>query len=109
MRCVKYWEIIADNLSQAGWSWGCVSAWDSEGRTIWIADAAPYAEANHIAQEEIKQIEHERNEALLKDDAATLDRMTSDEYTFINQRGELRTKAEIVAGKAKAVAIVRKI
>jgi hypothetical protein len=36
---VKYCEIIADNLSKAGWSWGCVSAIDSEGRTIWIADA----------------------------------------------------------------------
>jgi hypothetical protein len=31
--------IIADNLSKAGWSWGCVSALDCEGRTIWIADA----------------------------------------------------------------------
>ena len=36
---VKYWEIIAGRLSKAGWSWGCVSAIDSEGRTIWIADA----------------------------------------------------------------------
>ena len=36
---VKYWEIIADNLSKAGWSWGCVSALDRKGRTIWIADA----------------------------------------------------------------------
>src|SRR5438045_3036007 len=36
---VKYWDIIADNLSKTGWSWGCVSALDSEGRTIWIADA----------------------------------------------------------------------
>jgi hypothetical protein len=36
---VKYWEIIADNLSKAGWSWGCVSAIDPNGRTIWIADA----------------------------------------------------------------------
>jgi hypothetical protein len=36
---MKYWEIIADNLSKAGWSWGCVSALDSEGRTFWIADA----------------------------------------------------------------------
>jgi hypothetical protein len=36
---VKYWEIIAANLSKAGWSWGCVSAVDSSGRTIWIADA----------------------------------------------------------------------
>jgi len=39
MPLVKYWEIIADNLSKAGWSWGCVSAIDSEGRTIWIVDA----------------------------------------------------------------------
>jgi hypothetical protein len=36
---VKYWEIIADNLSEAGWSWGCVSAIDSHGRMIWIVDA----------------------------------------------------------------------
>jgi hypothetical protein len=36
---VKYCEIIADNLSKAGWSWGCVSAIDSNGRTIFIADA----------------------------------------------------------------------
>jgi hypothetical protein len=32
-------EIIADNLSKAEWSWGCVSTLDCEGRTIWIADA----------------------------------------------------------------------
>jgi hypothetical protein len=36
---MKYWEIIADNLSKAGWSWGCVSAVDSRGRTIFAADA----------------------------------------------------------------------
>jgi hypothetical protein len=36
---VKYWETIADNPSKAGWSWGCVSALDCEGRTIWIAAA----------------------------------------------------------------------
>jgi hypothetical protein len=36
---VKYWEIIADNLSEAGWSLGWVSALDLEGRTIWIVDA----------------------------------------------------------------------
>ena len=35
----KYWEIIADDLSKAGWSWGYVSALDREGRTIWIVDA----------------------------------------------------------------------
>jgi hypothetical protein len=36
---VKYWDIIADNLKKAGWSWGDVSAVDSNGRTIWIVDA----------------------------------------------------------------------
>jgi len=35
---MKSWEIIADRLSKAGWSLGCVSAVDLEGRTIWIAD-----------------------------------------------------------------------
>ena len=39
MRPVRYWAIIADNLSKGGWSWGCVSAIDREGRTIWIVDA----------------------------------------------------------------------
>jgi len=38
-RKIKYREIIADNLSKAGRSWDCVSAVDSHGRTIWIADA----------------------------------------------------------------------
>jgi hypothetical protein len=36
---VKHWEIIADNLHDAGWSLGCVSTVASSGRTIWIADA----------------------------------------------------------------------
>jgi hypothetical protein len=36
---LKYWEIAADNLNKAGWSLGCVSAVDSRGRTMWIADA----------------------------------------------------------------------
>jgi hypothetical protein len=38
--CVRpYWKIIADNLSKRGWSWGYISAVDSQGRTIWIVDA----------------------------------------------------------------------
>ena len=32
-------EVIADNLSKAGWSWGCVATVDREGRTIFVADA----------------------------------------------------------------------
>ena len=39
---VKYWEIYAENLGKTGWSGagGCVSGLDSDGQTIWIADAA---------------------------------------------------------------------
>jgi hypothetical protein len=32
-------RFIADNLRKAGWSWGCISAIDFNGRTIWIARA----------------------------------------------------------------------
>jgi hypothetical protein len=35
----KPYDAVRDNLSKAGWSWGCVSAIDSRGRTIFIADA----------------------------------------------------------------------
>jgi hypothetical protein len=31
----RKWSLIP----KAGWSWGCVSAIDSNGRTIWIVDA----------------------------------------------------------------------
>jgi hypothetical protein len=62
----KYWETIADNLSKAGWSWGCVSAIDREGRTIWIVDAHGYgkrfivrADENLTAFLELERAIHE--------------------------------------------------
>ena len=36
---MKHWEIIADNLSKAGWSWGCVATVDANGRTIFAVEA----------------------------------------------------------------------
>ncbi len=50
------------------------------------------------SKEEIRALETARNEAIVHGDAAALERMTSDDYTFITLRGELRTKAEIVKG-----------
>ena len=35
---VKYWEIIARNIKKRVWSCGCISAVNTNGRTIWIAD-----------------------------------------------------------------------
>jgi hypothetical protein len=46
-------EIIADNLSKAGWSLGCVSAVDPEGRTIWIADAHGYGQRFIVRADEL--------------------------------------------------------
>jgi len=52
------------------------------------------------ATEEILALERARNDAILRGDSAALAAMTSDDYTFITLRGELRTKAEIVKGFA---------
>ena len=38
-RVKRKWETIADDLSKAGWSWGCVATVDREGRTLFVADA----------------------------------------------------------------------
>jgi hypothetical protein len=35
----KYWDIIADRLSNAGFTWGCVATVDRDGQTIFVADA----------------------------------------------------------------------
>ncbi len=50
------------------------------------------------SEQEIRALEEQRNEAIVHGDAATLEKVTSDDYTFITLRGELRTKAEIVKG-----------
>ena len=50
---VKSWEIIADNLHDAGWSLGWVSALDLEGRTIWIADAHGYGKRFIVRADEM--------------------------------------------------------
>ena len=50
------------------------------------------------SRDEIMALEKTRNQAILRGDAATLERMTSDDYTFITLRGEMRSKAEIVKG-----------
>jgi len=52
-RRLKYWEIIVDNLHDAGWSLGWVSAIDSEGRTIWIVDAHGYGKRFIVRADEI--------------------------------------------------------
>jgi len=45
--------MIADNLSKAGWSWGCASGVDSEGRRIWIVDARGYGKRFIVRADEL--------------------------------------------------------
>ena len=50
---MKFGEMIADNLTKAGWSWVWVSAIDSAGRTIWIVDAHGYGKRFIVRADEI--------------------------------------------------------
>ena len=52
------------------------------------------------AEDEIKNLEEMRNQAILHGDVAALDRMTSDDYTFSTLKGEMRTKSDILKGFA---------
>lgn len=61
-------------------------------------EAAPTAMTN--PEDEIKKLEETRNEAVLHGDVSVLDGMTSDDYTFVTLRGEMRTKQEILKGFA---------
>ena len=70
------------------------SAWAQSSQAVGASPAASNAE------DEIKKLEEARNQAILHGDAAALDRMTSDDYTFITLRGEMRTKSDILKGFA---------
>ena len=50
---MKYWEIIADQQSKAGFSLGWVSVIDVNGRTIWIVDAHGYGKRFIVRADEI--------------------------------------------------------
>jgi ketosteroid isomerase-like protein len=50
------------------------------------------------AQDEIKKLEEERNGAIVHGDAAALDRLSSADYTVINEWGQVLTKAQILDG-----------
>jgi hypothetical protein len=69
---------VVDNLSKAGWSWGCVATVDSNGQTIFVADAhrgdsqcfVVRADEKLTAFLELERITHELAvSALLDDDA----------------------------------------
>ncbi|PYY20495.1 MAG: hypothetical protein DMG62_23470 [Acidobacteria bacterium] len=36
---MKYWEIIIENLRNAGWNCGSMATTDAKGRSIWVVAA----------------------------------------------------------------------
>ena len=47
---MKYWEIIADRLSNAGWCWGYTSLIDSAGQTLFNVDAHRHDGSRYIVR-----------------------------------------------------------
>ena len=50
---VKYWEIIIENLRNAGWNCGCMRTTDGKGRPIWVV-AAERSDAGPLLCMQIK-------------------------------------------------------
>jgi len=48
------------------------------------------------AEEQLKKLEMDRAAAAVKGDAATLEKQTSDDYTFINLYGQMSDKSQMV-------------
>ena len=71
-------ETIADHISKAGWSWGCVSAIDCNGRTIWIVDVHRNAGKRFVVRAD------EKLTAFLELESAIRVAVNSREATAIN-------------------------
>jgi hypothetical protein len=55
---VNPWEIITDNLSKAGWSWGCVSAIDSRGQRFGELDGRQFVRA--LSREQLGDVSEQK-------------------------------------------------
>ena len=93
---MKYWEIIADKVSKAGWSLGWVSAIDSEGRTTWIVDAHRDNGKRFVGRSdemlsaflELERIMHELALSALLGDDSNWDRSDVSSLTIFTESGE---------------------
>lgn len=56
--------------------------------------------AQSPVEKQILALEDARNNAIVNGDAKALDQLTSDDYTFINLRGGVQLKPEIIKGFA---------
>lgn len=52
------------------------------------------AKAGGNVEDQLKKIEEQRTQAVVKGDVATLEKLTSDDYTFINRFGQVSDKTK---------------
>ena len=79
---MKPWESIANNLKKAGWSWGCVSAADCRGRTIWITEAHRGEGKRYIVRAEEKLTAFLELESCVRNHQGTLEGSEQDTDNF---------------------------
>ena len=72
---MKDWEIIGDNLHDAGWSLGWVSAIDPQRRTIWIVDSHRNDGRRFIVRAEEKLSAFVELESVIRGAANCIDRL----------------------------------
>ena len=75
-------------------AWAAVAAWGQQG-----AKTAPKSEAKAGSGvvEDIKKIENERDQAMVRGDVGTLERLTSDDYTMVGATGHMSSKERMLA------------
>jgi len=75
--------------------------------TVVLLIAGREAAAHGAAEEQIKQLERDRQDAFVRGDVDALERATSDDYTTINATGRLSTKPQMMQnlrqGKTKVL------
>ena len=76
------WEIIVHYLSKDRWSWGCVSAIDTHGRTIWIVDAHRDDGKRFVVRADEKLTAFMELESAIRDDQRLLQRLVRFFLTF---------------------------
>jgi hypothetical protein len=66
---MKYWEIIADELGEKDWSWGCSSVRNVDGFTLHIVDAHRDDGRRFIVQSDEKLTAFLELESITRDDS----------------------------------------
>jgi ketosteroid isomerase-like protein len=65
---------------------------------VFVATALLASAWGQDVQEQIKKLEMDRSDAIVKSDIAKLDKYTADDYVLINMNGRMTGKSEMIEG-----------